>query len=176
MADVDDEIESEFAPDSIEFDWGDSDPDSLEEGPERDVLRFQVSGRAVCAEVGFITEITPVPQITNIPGLPDHVIGVTMMRRSVVSIVDLARFFGIGHTKIDVVNGRLIVVTIDDITAALAVVGDVELEVWDDDSATSMPRDVEMSLLPYVSAARWAPGGRILLLDVPHIIRTAAVR
>lgn len=154
------------------FDWGDAEDG---DGLEPDVLRFEVGRFAFAIEVAHVHEVDSPPAITEVPGLPDHVLGVALRRRQVLSIVDLATFLRI-ETRHAPCPSRLLVVDADGITAGVLVSAVTGLEVWPDEDEGLSLDDLGPQIRPFVLSARWAPGGRVLLLDLPELIRAAAVR
>ncbi len=153
-----------------DFDWGAEGPS---EGRDPDVMRFEVAGVSFAVDATHVIEVATVPALTPIPGLPAHVLGVAVRRRHVLSVVDLGAFVGLtDSTHPD----RLLVLHADGIDAGLLVRNVAGPEVWSEDAEAPDLTDVGDRLRHYVVAARWAPGGRVLLVDLPEILRDAAVR
>lgn len=153
------------------FDWGEEE-DS--EGAEPDVLRFDLGGMSFAVEATHVAEVGTPPALTLVPGLPDHVVGVAVQRRHVLSIVDLAVFLGLRKTVTEA--PRLVVFDVQGIQAGVVVSGITALEVWPEDDESPPIDDLDDRIRRFVISARWAPGGRVLLLDIPELLRAAAVR
>lgn len=158
------------------FDWGhDEDQDQApDERLEPDVLRFELGGRSFAVEAVHVSEVDSPPALTPIPGLPAHIAGVAVRRRQVLSVLDLAAFFGLGAAE--GADRRLLVFESDDLEVGTVVSSVSGLEVWPDDGESPKLDDIDERILPFVAASRWAPGGRVLLLSVPDLLRAAAVR
>lgn len=62
----------------------------LESGTgEAEILKFKVSGKHYAINVVKVKEILPLRQLTPVPNAPKAVLGITLIRGEVVSIVDL---------------------------------------------------------------------------------------
>lgn len=62
----------------------------LESGTgEAEILKFKVSGKHYAINVVKVKEILPLRQLTPVPNVPKAVLGITLIRGEVVSIVDL---------------------------------------------------------------------------------------
>ncbi len=72
------------------------------EGPDAGavikVVTFVLGGERYAIETRYVREIIRVTQVTPMPAVPDHFIGLTNLRGEILPLVDLRRFFGIGRT------------------------------------------------------------------------------
>ena len=170
---MDDDFAQEggLAEPSLSFDWGE---DEASEVNEPDVLRFELAGLSFAVEAVHVAEVTTSPTLTELPGLPDHIVGVAVRRRHVLSVLDLAVFFGLQHRQS--ASDRLIVFSVDGLEAGIVVSNIAGPEVWPEDADPVEEGDYDDLIRPYVIGARWAPGGRVLLLDIPELLHAAAVR
>jgi chemotaxis signal transduction protein len=155
------------------FDWG-HEEDSEFEGTEPDVIRFQLGNQAFATEAVHVSEVDRPPVLTPVPGLPPHVAGVAVRRRQVLSVLDLSNFFGLAPSSGE--DQRLLVFEADGLEAGAIVDSILGLEVWPEDEESPGLDDIDERIRPFVDASRWAPGGRVLLLNVPDLLREASVR
>lgn len=58
-------------------------------------LSFLLSKEWYALSVDKLVEILPLPRITRVPSVPDHILGVMNLRGEVVSAIDLKRFLGL---------------------------------------------------------------------------------
>lgn len=81
----------------------------LESGTgEAEILKFKVCGKHYAINVVKVKEILPLRQLTPVPNAPSAVLGITLIRGEVVSIVDLhsvlegktTKDFSLEHSKI----------------------------------------------------------------------------
>ncbi len=73
----------------------------LESGTgEAEILKFKVSGKHYAINVVKVKEILPLRQVTPVPNSPKSVLGITLIRGDVVTIVDLHSVLE-GQTKDD---------------------------------------------------------------------------
>lgn len=81
-----------------------------EPGESLEVLFFQLSGEDYGIESKYVQEVSPLEQLTLLPGVPPFVLGIVSLRGRIVSVVDLRKLFDLpvrGLTEQD----RVITVT-----------------------------------------------------------------
>lgn len=160
---------------SSDFDWGAPD---LEEdsGEVLDVVRFTLAGTPMVVEGRFVREILGEVEVTRLPGAPEHIEGIGVLKRQVVGILDLAKWLGIDvqHARKEV---RLMVLEHNGMTAGVFVDSVDGIETWPEAiDASTVPETFGDRVRTYARGSRWAPGGVVLLLDVARILDDAAVR
>ena len=96
-----------------------------------------------------------------------------MRRRKVLSILDLAKFLGLTAERTS--TDRILVFDVEGFEVGVLVSGTSGLEMWPDDEDAPQPDDLNEQVRKYTTGTHWAPGGRVLLLDIPSILRDAAV-
>jgi purine-binding chemotaxis protein CheW len=64
------------------------------------VVTFALGGERYAIETRYVREIIRMAQVTPMPGVPDHFIGLMNLRGEILPLVDLCRFFGIGRTAL----------------------------------------------------------------------------
>ena len=153
------------------FDWGEE--FDAREGLEADVLRFEAGELACAVDAEHVVEVALSPQVTLIPGLPPHVSGVAVRRRKVLSIINLAQFLHLPNEPRP--TDRLVVLDVEGLEVGIVVSATSGLEMWPDDEDAPQPSDLNAQVRKYTLGTHWAPGGRVLLLDIPAILRDAAV-
>lgn len=70
-------------------------PPREEEGEKLDLLLFCLGDETYGFEARFAFDIRPAAQITRMPRVPDYVVGLVHRRGRILSVLDLARFFGL---------------------------------------------------------------------------------
>lgn len=158
------------------FDWGVEEPsDAEEEIP--DVVRCSIAGRSYAFRAEHVVEVANVPQLTSVPGLPAHVAGIAIHRRNVIGVIELAPLLGVAPSTTPLADRRVLLLTAGDVTAGILVDHIDGLEVWPEDATEDkLLDDVEDLVRDVALAARWAPGGVVVLLDAPSLVANAAVR
>ncbi len=92
------------------------------------LLLFRLGDEWYAVRVGDVREIFQEYEITTIPCVPDHVLGVVNVRGEILSVTDPARLMRLGSVDTsDVVNPPAIVVISGDVATALVVdeIGDI---------------------------------------------------
>jgi purine-binding chemotaxis protein CheW len=70
--------------------------DAVEETGEKiDLVIFQLANEYFGIEAQYISEIRPVGEITPVPCTPDFVLGITSVRGSIYSVLDIRKSFGV---------------------------------------------------------------------------------
>jgi purine-binding chemotaxis protein CheW len=73
-------------------------PDVDGSAPARQLLTFAAGGRLYGCDIGAVREIIPSRRCTRLPGAPPYVRGLTNLRGTIVTVIDLsARLGGAGH-------------------------------------------------------------------------------
>lgn len=157
------------------FDWG-SEESEESEGGEPDVLRFQIGDAAFAVETVHVSEVSSPLPVTDVPGLPDYVVGVAVRRRHVLTVIDLSTFLDLPPRRRRS-RSRLLIFDVGGLEAGALVDSVTGLELWPDDSESQrLMNEVSPRIRPFTIGARWAPGGVVILLDAAELIRSAAVR
>ncbi len=90
----------------------------VEAARERSLL-CRVADAAFAVPIAFLRGVEPPLPVTPLPGAPPWVLGVTNVRGTVVGVVDLARFLGLGEAPAG--RGRLMICGAGSRLVALAV-------------------------------------------------------
>jgi purine-binding chemotaxis protein CheW len=70
--------------------------DAVEETGEKvDLVVFQLANEYFGIEAQYISEIRPISEITPVPCTPDFVLGITSVRGSIFSVLDIRKSFGV---------------------------------------------------------------------------------
>lgn len=65
-----------------------------------DHVSFQLANECYAIDCARVLEVFRLRAFTPVPGTPDHFVGVTNLRGTILPIVDLHRFFGLEHEGI----------------------------------------------------------------------------
>lgn len=83
-------------------------------------LAFQLGPEEYALDITRISEIIKPREYTDIPRVPDFILGLISLRGVVVPVFDLRRRFRLGETRIDAAS-RIVVCKEDDVTVGLLV-------------------------------------------------------
>jgi purine-binding chemotaxis protein CheW len=64
-----------------------------EPGQVIDVVEFVVSHERYAVEAAYVREVSPMKDITPLPGTPPFVVGIVNVRGQILSVLDLKKFF-----------------------------------------------------------------------------------
>jgi purine-binding chemotaxis protein CheW len=71
--------------------------DAAADGSWLDVVEFGLADEVHALELAYVREVGPLVEVTPLPGLPDHVLGVTCVRGQILAVVDLRKIFGLAE-------------------------------------------------------------------------------
>lgn len=99
---------------------------SEEEEKVLELLTFYLSEELYAIETGYVESIIRVQKITEVPGIPDYILGVTNLKGNVISVVDIRKFLDLEKLPYDTEHS-IIIINCSNITTGLFVdgVGDV---------------------------------------------------
>ena len=83
-------------------------------------LTFDLAGEGYGLEIRYVTEIIGIQKVTNIPDMPEHVIGVLNLRGKVIPIIDVRLRFNLPLREYDE-RTCIIVVNINENPVGLVV-------------------------------------------------------
>jgi purine-binding chemotaxis protein CheW len=66
-----------------------------ETGPTIDIITFAVTGAKYALEADYINEVIRLTELTPIPSAPAHIMGITNLRGTVLTVVDACELFGL---------------------------------------------------------------------------------
>jgi len=83
-------------------------------------LTFDLAGEGYGFEIRHVTEIIGIQKVTNVPDMPDHVIGVLNLRGKVIPIIDIRLRFNLPPREYDE-RTCIIVISVNDNPVGLVV-------------------------------------------------------
>ncbi len=95
-------------------------PEQVEAAPLWTGLSFRLDDALLLVSLDQIAEILPRPPVTRVPGTKRWVKGVANVRGTLLTIIDLAEFFGKAPVPADD-KGRLLVMHVGDLSTGLLV-------------------------------------------------------
>jgi len=86
---------------------------SEEPAAETEMLAFLLSGEEYVVAVDQVNEVLKMWSLTPVPNAPEHVLGVSSLRGTMLTIIDLGQRLGLGRAAMNE-KSRVVVVTVDD--------------------------------------------------------------
>jgi len=86
---------------------------SPEPAAETEMLAFLLSGEEYVIAVGQVNEVLKMWSLTPVPNAPEHILGVSSLRGTMLTIIDLGKRLGLGAAAMNE-KSRVVVVTVDD--------------------------------------------------------------
>lgn len=131
-------------------------------------LIFSMGKELLGIEIRYITEIIGIQPITEVPEMPEYVIGITNLRGKIIPVMDARLRF---KKEVREYDGRTCIIVLDtnDITIGLIVdsVSEV-ISIADEDIAP--PTDISKGGHKYIKGIGKAGGSVKLLLDCQRLL------
>jgi purine-binding chemotaxis protein CheW len=80
---------------------------------ETEMLAFLLSGEEYVIAVEQVNEVLKMWSLTPVPNAPEHILGVSSLRGTMLTIIDLGKRLGLGTATMNE-KSRVVVVTVDD--------------------------------------------------------------
>lgn len=87
-----------------------------------EVIEFVVANETYAVESQHVREVFPLKELTPVPGMPVHVLGIVNVRGRILFVIDIKKFFGLPERGITDLN-RIVILQADD--AELGILADV---------------------------------------------------
>jgi len=135
-----------------------------EEGEE--FLVFSAAGERFGVKAGFVREVVRVEELTPLPGVPFHVLGIVNVRGEIVPVADLHRLLGIGGGRSESVD-RVLILESENLVLGLAVDGVDGMHRVDAQRLQPAPSSVAAST---PAAVLGLAAERVLILDARELL------
>ncbi|HWF40040.1 MAG TPA: chemotaxis protein CheW [Candidatus Acidoferrales bacterium] len=142
---------------------------------ELQIVGFQIGAETFGLPIAAVREIIRVPEITAVPNVPDHIVGVINLRGKIVPVIDLPKRFGAAPSERNAKN-RIVVAELDGRSVGLIVHSASEV-LRLPQSKIESPQDLfSDSSIDYVSGVGKLNGRLVILLDLQKIARRGELR
>lgn len=147
--------------------------ESIEEevSDRQSLLLFRIGEEWYAVRVDEVREIFQEYEITTVPCVPDHILGVVNVRGEILSVTDPARIMRLGRIDVDAAeNPPAIVIVHDDVVTALVVdeIGDIA-DVAND--AIEPPVSIiDRSQAEFISGSVYVDGSMVGLVNVEKML------
>lgn len=85
-----------------------------------EIIEFSLAYETYAFESSFVREVMLLKDITNLPGTPEYVLGITNIRGEIVPVIDIKKFFNLPEKGLTDLNKLIILQTHDVIYGVLA--------------------------------------------------------
>lgn len=107
-------------------------PEQVQAAPLWSGLGFRVADLQMVTPLDHVSEVLPPPPVTPVPGTKKWLKGIANVRGTLVTIIDLAQFFGKEPVRIDD-RTRLLILNVPGLSSALLVHEVVGLRHFDEE-------------------------------------------
>jgi purine-binding chemotaxis protein CheW len=174
IADIDSEVAQTFGSGAM--------PEADEEaGPEDQIAEqyvvFSMAGTDYAVHIDNLTEIGEPQKITPVPNVPDWVLGVANLRGEILSMVDLAAFFGIENLKRERGARMLVAKTsAEDMTLGLIVERVEGIRSLGADQMVKPGAPLNDQVTPYLAGVCEESGRLVGILDFDRVLQSELMR
>ncbi len=143
------------------------------------VLAFRVGEDRYCVSGDSVREVLGSAEVTPLPGAPEYLLGITILRRQVVGLLAMDRFLGRAREReVPVEELRVLVVETAHYVAGIVVDEITGLRGWPKgamDPAT-LPENFHSGTRRYAVGCRAIDEGLEVLLDLEELLDAAAIQ
>jgi len=145
--------------------------------PEDQHIVFTLAGIDYAVPLAGVVEIGRTSNITLVPNVPEWVLGVANVRGDIVSMVDLATFFGLDRCDSTADSRLLVARSLSGEMATGLVVEKVKgIRFVSENRITAPPSTFENRLTPYMRGVAEIDGRLVVLLDLDRLLLSAEMR
>ena len=131
-------------------------------------LAFRLGAWNLLLSMQDVSEIIPVPRVTQVPGVKSWLMGIANSRGTVISVVDLREFLG-GKPTIPNSNSRLMVVRSGEWSYGLMVDEIIGMRHFSERKPTAL-NTLDMGLRPFVTEVFEYQNQRWLVFNVSRLL------
>lgn len=160
------------------FDWDEGSVDEDEREESLSVLCFELGQGSYAIASDYVREIVSDLPVTPVPGAPGHVRGVTVFRRQVLGVLSLAQWLDPAEGQKQPGSSRIIIVEVGPYTVGLEADALSGMQQWPVEvlERDEIPPTINSRIRRYALGLRLEREQVAILLDVPRLLRDAAVR
>lgn len=136
-----------------------------------EVVEFNLCGERYAVPMEYVREITPLKDLTQIPGTPPHIVGMINLRGQILSVIDLGRFFDIERQAISDLT-TIIVVKSGEIQYGILADSIVGTRVLD---PSALQTGISTFAGLKAEVMRGVTPDQMILLDAPKLLSHEAV-
>jgi len=127
-------------------------PEQVQAAPLWSGLGFRVADVQLVTPLDHVAEVLPCPAVTLVPGTKRWLKGVANVRGTLVTIVDMAEFFGKRPVRLDD-RSRLLIMNVPGVSTALLVNEVMGLRHFDDEQERREVTGTDEPTMAYVTGA-----------------------
>jgi purine-binding chemotaxis protein CheW len=134
------------------------------------ILVFSLGEENYCVDIGQTKEVIRLPEITNVPNMPEFVDGIINLRGKIISVIDVRHFFGLLERE-KAQDTRLIVTDISG--AMLGIVVDKVKDTIDIEEEAVQPplATLRKELTAYTKGQIELDKDILILLDLAKVLK-----
>lgn len=170
--------------DDTSFAWDDDVVEGTDDEEMRQVVSFRLNDDLFAIPADLVREILGDVEITDMPGAPDHVVGISVVRRQVVGLLSLRHFLDLASlapTKADDdarATARVLLIDTAHYTVGLQVDEVMGLDEWSPSllNRESLPANIRAKTRRYARGVRQQANTFCVFLDLESLLDDAAVQ
>lgn len=78
--------------------------ETMQEQDALEVIGFVLAHESYAVEARYVREVVPLNNLTPVPGMPSHVLGIINVRGRILFVIDIKKFFGLPEKGITDLN------------------------------------------------------------------------
>ncbi len=135
------------------------------------LVNFRLREEEFGVDIGSVSEITKVADISHIPEAPSFIQGVTNLRGQIIAVVDLARQFGLSPQENLPESARIVVTEVNGQTVGMLVDEVPEILKIPEENIEPAPELIQTEVRKdYIKGVGKLDGRLIVLLDLEKVL------
>ena len=136
---------------------------------ERQIVVFELGSESFGIDIANVEGIVKMQEITQIPKAPDYMEGITNLRGSVLSVINLQKRFGTAEQE-KTNDTRIVVVQVDKLKVGMVVSGVSEVLTLDDAVIEPPPAMISSATQAFITGVAKVDSRLIIMLDLEKVL------
>ena len=136
---------------------------------ERQIVVFELGSESFGIDIANVEGIVKMQEITQIPKAPDYMEGITNLRGSVLSVINLQKRFGMAEQE-KTNDTRIVVVQVDKLKVGMVVSGVSEVLTLDDAVIEPPPAMISSATQAFITGVAKVDSRLIIMLDLEKVL------
>ncbi len=136
---------------------------------ERQIVVFELGSESFGIDIANVEGIVKMQEITQVPKAPDYMEGITSLRGSVLSVINLQKRFGMAEQE-KTNDTRIVVVQVDQLKVGMVVSGVSEVLTLDDAVIEPPPAMISSATQAFITGVAKVDSRLIIMLDLEKVL------
>ena len=136
---------------------------------ERQIVVFELGNESFGIDIANVEGIVKMQEITQVPKAPDYMEGITSLRGSVLSVINLQKRFGMPE-QAKTNDTRIVVVQVEKLKVGMVVGGVSEVLTLDEAVIEPPPAMISSATQAFITGVAKVDSRLIIMLDLEKVL------